>query len=566
LNQNNRSGDSLVLDSLRGSFNPRTALGSVAQAWPALFVGMLAYIAITGATILDPTRTNWLMNGDPTQHWLGWEFFRHTPLLQWPLGASPKNGMALGSSIVFTDSIPLLALPFKLISGVLPGQFQYFGLWLAACFILQAFFAWKLLGYATDSKWLKLLGCSFFVIAPPMVWRLHQHYALVGHWVLLAALYLYFSKTFRPGRWIALLAAVVLVHAFLFVMVGAIWAADLVQRKLTGEQAVRALLIYATVAIGTVVFIMWAAGYFMLGGAPPAGYGFGIYRLNLLSLIDSGEVWAIGHWSKVLRDQPQTSGDYEGFSFLGLGVLCLGILATVELARLKRADFKWVTLLPIGIVALMLFVFALTNRIAYGAQEILVYPWPAFMEKLGWVFRATGRMFWPAYYLIYFAIFFLLFRHANRRYVVVACAVLLIAQISDSAPALNGFRERFASANWQTPLRAPQWKEFGKRYEHIVYVLPQFTPPRWIELTHFAAMNKMSVNAGYFARIDMNILERERQAVRAAIEGNRLDPKTLYIFDDEPYWHFARRQAGPDDLVEELDGVRVLAPKFRATP
>lgn len=53
------------------------------------------------------------MEGDPATHWLGWQFFRNSPLLQWPLGANPDYGMEIGSSIIFSDSIPLLAFIFK---------------------------------------------------------------------------------------------------------------------------------------------------------------------------------------------------------------------------------------------------------------------------------------------------------------------------------------------------------------------------------------------------------------------------------------------------------------------
>jgi hypothetical protein len=531
------------------------------EAWPALLVGIAAFFAITGGKILDPTHTTWLMNGDPTQHWLGWEFFRHTPPLQWPLGANPNYGMELGSSIVFSDSIPLLAFPFKLLNALLPAQFQYFGLWLLCCFVLQAMFSYKLLGLFTDSTWLRVVGCSFFVIAPPMVWRLHQHYALVGHWVLVAALYLYFSKDFKAWRWPVLLVATVLVHAFLFFMVGVLWTADMAQRKLNGQLSWPKFAQQTVVSIGSVVLVMWVVGYFMLGGAPQAGYGFGIYRFNLLSLIDSGEVWASEQWSKVLRNQPQTEGDYEGFAFLGLGILCLGILASVELARLKLADMAWATVIPVACAAALLFVFALSPKVVYGTQELWTYSWGP-LERLGWVFRSTGRMIWPVFYLLYAVIFFLLFRHANRNFLLVACTVLLAAQLSDSAPAFKGFRTRMLKAHWQSPLTAPQWAQFGKQYQHIVYVLPQFTPPRWIDLTHFAAMNQMSVSAGYFARVDMNLIEQQRQVVGAVVRAGQFKPDTLYVFDDDALWSLVQQQPREKDFIAELNGVRVLAPEF----
>jgi hypothetical protein len=532
------------------------------SVWPALLVGIAAFLAIPGIKILNPVHTTWLMNGDPTQHWLGWEFFRHTPLLQWPLGANPGYGMALGSAIVYSDSVPLLAFFFKLLNPLLPAQqFQYLGFWLLCCFVLQAVFAYKLLGLMTHNRWLQVIGCAFFVIAPPMVWRLHQHYALVGHWVLVAALYLYFCKPFKSRQWLLLLICTVLIHAFLFFMVGLLWAADLAQRKLNNALTWRALAQHAALTVGAVVLVMWAAGYFMLINASAAGYGFGIYRFNLLSLIDAGEVWASEQWSKILRNQPQTEGDYEGFAFLGLGMLCLGILSTVELARLRWKDLPWRTLLPIAVTAALLFVFALSNKVVYGTQEVLAYSWGP-LDKLGWTFRSTGRMFWPVFYLIYAGIFWLAFRYASQKFILAACAALLLIQLSDSSPALRGFHKRMTQADWQSPLTAPQWAQFGKRYSRIVYVLPQFTPPRWMELTHFAAMNRMAVSAGYFARVDLNLIEQQKETVRAAVLAGQFDENTLYVFDDDALWQHMQQQPRAGDLLQELNGVRVLAPKF----
>lgn len=101
------------------------------------------------------------MDGDPATHWLGWQFFRQAPLLQWPLGANRAYGMEIGSSIVFTDSIPIMAFIFKPFSAWLPETFQYIGIWVLLCFMLQAYFAWKLLSLITPNRWLALVGSAF---------------------------------------------------------------------------------------------------------------------------------------------------------------------------------------------------------------------------------------------------------------------------------------------------------------------------------------------------------------------------------------------------------------------
>ena len=53
--------------------------------------------------------------------------------------------MEYSSSIVFTDSLPLGAFISKYLRAFVPDTFQYFGIWLWLCFVLQALFAFKVL-------------------------------------------------------------------------------------------------------------------------------------------------------------------------------------------------------------------------------------------------------------------------------------------------------------------------------------------------------------------------------------------------------------------------------------
>lgn len=154
-----------------------------------LLLGVLAFFLVIGPRALDPQNIAWLKEGDPATHYLGWLYFRHAPWT-FPLGLNPSYGLELGSAVIFSDSNPLLALLFKPFNGWLPQTFQYFGLWLLACFVLQAWFAWKLLGLITDNPVLRLLGTGLLVFSPPMFLRTGGHLSLAGHFLILAALYL----------------------------------------------------------------------------------------------------------------------------------------------------------------------------------------------------------------------------------------------------------------------------------------------------------------------------------------------------------------------------------------
>jgi len=97
---------------------------------------------------------------------------------------------------------------------LLPESFQYIGLWLLACFLLQAWFAWRLVGLILGNTAVRFLGAGLFVFAPPMLWRMPSHSSLAAHFLILAALYLTFrpSRQWRARSWALLLMVAALVH------------------------------------------------------------------------------------------------------------------------------------------------------------------------------------------------------------------------------------------------------------------------------------------------------------------------------------------------------------------
>lgn len=535
----------------------RLSVSELIEPFYPILLGFIVFLFITKGTILNPTYVDWLMqDGDSTQHWLGWQFFRHSPLLQWPLGANPNYGMEIGSSIVFSDSIPLLAFIFKPLSALLPETFQYIGLWILMCFCLQSYFAWKLLRRFTTNKWLPIIGCVFFALAPAALWRLHGHNALFGHWVLLAGLYLYFSPNFFFRRWFALLLVTALIHAYLLAMVLAVYLVDLIQRCWSKQLSIAKTTSYFLVSSGGAAFIMWVAGYFMVGQGV-ASEGFGLYRMNLLSLFDPDDVW-----SKVLRDQAQGSGDYEGFNFLGLGVIALGAIACYELLRNPKVGLS-ARVVPIFCLSVGLFLYAVSNHVAVGAHELLSYDLPSIMRPLTNAFRASGRFFWPAYYVIYLAIFWVLFARLPSRVAIVLCASMLFLQLADMNGIRHRFRDRFAYAPaWSSPLRSAMWEDLARRYKKILVVLPHNASPNWAPLSQFAAMHRMAINIGYFARIDS---KKEREAgehIVSSVLSNTLDSDSLYVFQDDGLWKLASGQISGATVAGTLDGFRIIAPDF----
>ncbi|UVM62815.1 DUF6311 domain-containing protein [Pseudomonas sp. B21-010] len=526
-----------------------------------ILLGALAFLLVIGPRVLDPTNIGWLGEGDAATHYMGWAFFRSSPWT-FPLGMNPSYGLELGNGIIFSDSNPLLAFLFKPFSAWLPETFQYFGLWLLACFILQAWFAWKLVGLLTPSLWIRLLGTGLFVFSPPMFLRMGGHLSLSGHFLILAALYL----ALRPGlqkrrlAWGVLLAATALVHAYLLAMVALIWLADLASQAIKGRLSRRDAWIELGGLFLLVAFCCWQAAYFSVGGGTVAG-GFGLYRLNVMSLVNPSG------WSYTLRDMPQGPGDYEGFNYLGLGVLLLAICAGVALLQGNTGLANAVRHRRLLLLALIgLTLFALTNKLGIGMQN-MHYWLPKPLELLANVFRAAGRMFWPVFYAIVFTVIFLVIRGNKPRAAACLLAIALLVQILDTRAGWAGLRQSRmmpAASSWPTSMNDPFWASAASHYSKVRTLLPQNQPENWLLTSQYALKHGLETDGVYLGRMGTREIEQAQRRAAQMLASGEYAADSLYILDPGAALQAAKTVNRQTDLLTRIDGLVVLAPGWKS--
>lgn len=76
-----------------------------------------------------------MLYGDWFKHYTGWLHFSHEAW-SWPWVRIHSLLWPIGTSVTAMDSLPLMALLFKLFRNFLPPDSQYFGIWLLICFAL----------------------------------------------------------------------------------------------------------------------------------------------------------------------------------------------------------------------------------------------------------------------------------------------------------------------------------------------------------------------------------------------------------------------------------------------
>ena len=539
-------------------------LPGLGWAWPfaAPLLGGLITLGVFGVAMLNPFDAGWMLAGafgpDPVQYWLGWRFFAQAPW-SWPPGLSPAYGMELSSSVFYADSIPLLALPLKLLA---PDLQQYWGLWLLVCGMAQGWFGWVLMGHATRNPLARLMGAGLMVLQPMLLNRMAGHLALAGQWTVLAALALALRP---PGArrqalaWMVLVPATALVHAYLLVMVAAIWAADWLRRALDGglgRHLAEALAVPAAALLA-----LWLAGFFALAGGHGAP-GYGAMMLDLTAPLNPA------HWGGLLPALPQIGHPESGGIYLGLGGLLLlagGLLGTRRAPPLR--------LWPLGAALLAMLAFAITPRVAVLGHVVELFTLPAWAEALASSLRASERFAWPMLYLALVAGAVGLAQRLGSRRTGLVMAALLGLQAVDLRPGFGFVHGLMAQAQANAQARsiaaeAPFWAQAAALGYHRLRAVPAGNQGAgWEAAAVIAARHGMATDAVYLARIDAEGVAALVPRVAALLRDGRHEPGTLYILRDAESLALAQAGMNPArDLLTRVGGVDVLAPGWLHKP
>lgn len=368
-------------------------------------LGGLIFIAVYGFVPLNVTDDSWLLNGyvelDATQHYAGWLAYRKSDAAL-PLGIIDGFG---GTVLTYTDSIPWVAIIFKCFSCILPETFQYFGLYVLVCFVLQTISAGLLLGLFCDNRISVLLGTILFGFSPIMIERAFRHSALASHWLILFMLYFYF-KSRRDGR-IDLRSAVIPVitigiHPYFLPAVFGLIFADAVELFVADRKTLprSAVCLFGSLAVTV------GAGYLIgaLGASSSlGGAGYGYFSMNLNAVVNPTSCGGIV-WSRFLKVLPQTLGNYDGFNYLGLGVLIGAAISVVSIIVNAVSGKRIIALIKRNAVLILLclvfWAFAVTNVVTLNCNVLLNCRLPHKIIMLASIFRASSRIFYPVFYLI----------------------------------------------------------------------------------------------------------------------------------------------------------------------
>lgn len=517
-------------------------------------LGAVFFLGIYGFEVLDVTNDKWLLTGwDLQQHYIGWKYFRNA---DWTFPVGMHNGLTYpyNISVLYTDSIPLFAIFFKMLSPVLPETFQYFGMFGMMCFILNGGIGAVLVAKINRSRIFCLLGSVFFILSTPVLQRLFgllsedsRHTSLAAHFLILASLGIWMYREKFQEYWKGALAfsvigvLCVMIQMYMIFIVGGVMCGYLLHGLLKDKDWKRVIIVFASFMVSSL------AAFFIIGGftsvLKSTANGFGIYSANINALFNPY------NYSTFFGKRPWGIGQYEGFCYLGLGIIVLyGLCGVLFLARrvknggLRGIKVRWkeiyknhrAGIISLTVVVVVFWGLALTSTVCYGERTVLWIYVPEKLLELLSVIRSSGRFMWVIMYLfMLFGLYMVTRRLRNTKLQKVILIVCVCLQIADLAKPVVNIHRQYASEPVEEDIYTKDafWKTKLADYKHIVYYP--------LGSCGFYQMLQVGTKASYFD-LDMNyfytsrfyedkLVKEEDKRNKKIFENNELAEDTVYI-------------------------------------
>jgi hypothetical protein len=493
-----------------------------------------------GVYILDPTNIGFIfrLGSDLAQNYLGWSFLRGEPW-SFPLGKITNYFAPIGTYAVYTVLNPLVWMPFKLLSPILPVDFQYVGWWLLACNCLQAYFGNRLMRLITSNIFEQLLGVGFFLLSPPLLFRIFYGIDfLYAHWIILACLVIYFENYSEIYTNKLILYWSILIFCGFTIMpyfgpmvIGlalAFYTRLFIWSPTYRLKAALSISVFPLIIIACYVIF----GYYKIGAYYNSLTDYGIYSLNLNAFINS-----MG-WSSFLPALPYRLGQgFVSFDYLGLGImmlLCYGIIHSIiwppKIDHIKYS-------LPFFFMILIFFIYAISPKVTWGNTVVFKYYPPEPLLKIANMFRTSARFGWPLFYAIILGSLFAVTATKRKSLSVSVMCICLAVQLADIHRLLY-VPDFHTTGPVVSPLKSPLWQSVGTKFNKVI-IYPPFVrtltnDDDWKYLALYAYRHHMSINAGYLARDPLTEMRANQEELRSALQEGDLDSQGIYIFADPP--------------------------------
>lgn len=546
-------------------------------------IGAILFIAIYGARILDPTYEDWLFQGgDLTQHYLGWVFFRKSDW-HFPLGLIDGVLGSIKISVIYTDSAPIFALFFKLLSPLLPETFQYFGFLGLFSFMMTGACSTLLIHRFNKNGIFCILGSTLYTVSPVILQRLYGHETLSCHFMILLGLILWLyqdhkwekkwqKKFMMPILWGLLGILAVSIHIYYLPMIYCFLLGSFITDLFKYKKYRRPLLCFVSITSFSLL-TLWLLGAFYTK-ADISAQGLGVNSANIntfwnplnLQGTRGGLVGYPSKGSRFLKALDVNKGQYEGYAYVGLGIMLGALILLIasicrSIKRKKRltsdiGEFlkkRKIWCIAGAVVFAVAIIYAISPSAYFNGRKIYDIYYSESIINFMSSFRATGRFAWVGMYLIFTAVLYGLSRISRKKLMITLLACCTVVQFADMSCMISSKKWYREEKTYTSPLMSPEWEQLAEGCDKLIGLPYDQTENIIYTLSIFAYKHNMSINHFHVARPPFDDILNQYYKNMEQISNGNADPKALYVFLSE---EFIPEVEGAK--VYELDGYYVV--------
>ena len=546
-----------------------------------LIVVISFFLFFLGFNFSNPINTEWLTTQDLISYQDAWNFFKNDSW-RFPLGSLPNYGIDVGNSIVYADIIPLFAIFFKIFKKFISFNFQYYSLWILISIFLQTYLSFKIINKFTSDDFYSFLGAIFFVLSPVFLNRLGLHIALASHWLILLSFYIEACTKKKDFYRKLNIILSLTIHFSLTIIISFFHYIFKIKQLFSKDKKTKFLL--DTFFLGIVsISIMYMIGYFEIPPYDGLGGGYGYFAFNLNSFFNPlNSINGLNtSWSTFFPVLESPKGHYEGFAYLGLsGILFLILFLYSFFCKINGFIFSKSKIVILTIIFSLL---ALTNKIYLSENLLLSFELNKYIYGILGIIRASGRMIWPVYYLIFFTGIIFIFRNFNNHKGKLILSLLLIIQIIDLSPGLKNFYKG-SIYEINSNLKNEIWKILPNHYENVKVLERKNNSDLYKMMPDYLGRNNFKKTDIFnAARLDRQKLKEGSYLTTKEFSEGYIDEKSFYltiykqqaiimkkIFENKKNYHFYNRDGiwilTNKELLkkneDELKKFRELKPQF----
>ena len=498
-----------------------------------LTIAYILTVLIFGFKNLSFTNTQWLAAHDVSTDIISWKFFKND-IWRFPIGSNPNYGMDIGSGIVFSGSVPILAFFFKIFVNFLPENFHYFTFWVYICLFLQSYVAYLIIFDQTKNKSYSIIGSFFFLLSPILINKLSFHISLIAHWLILLGFYLEFKKntTSKILKWSLLISISSLIHFYFTVMLLIIFLIFNIFNR-------SSVLNYKKISINIFVIFfslfltMLISGYFHVPATDALAYGYGNYALDLASLFVSKTNVVNGsiNWSLILNNKYVLAP--EGFAYLGLGGIIFLIFLIFYFYQNLKNIVQHKKFLPVVIILIIFFCIAISNKIYFLNQLIFSIEIPNFIYGLLSVVRASGRLVWPIYYIVFLFSIILIFKNFSYKNSLIILIFIFALQLLDIYPGIKKHLNSNAFVKEKNLEQIDFWKNLSKNNSILRTTYLNNQSKFLLELRNVLLLKNIEkTDISIHGRYNRKLASISRSKLYQSFQNENLPDNTIFVIDN----------------------------------